>query len=130
MFLDTGLQNLQQLLASVISITTDMGTKLGFGEFGCEAPVNLLLGFVLDSAMVPDAMECVDGNLLRDTTAQFLFNQCITVAGMLHGFPNTSKGVYKSLACWSSVCKGLKTVEKVVANKVRLNKFANMCVGP
>ena len=128
-FLDHGFEYLEEFLDSIISITTDMGTELGMGDYQCEAATNLLPNYVLDSVMMQDGMD-TEGKPLLETSVRFLFNSCLTVVGMLHVFSNASKDVYKCLSCWGTLYTSLKILEKLVTSGDRLRKFVHVCVTP
>ena len=128
-FLEVSLEHMRSFLDGFISITTDMGTELGMGDYQDAKLVNLLPDFVLDSAFLPDGVEVDEAmELIRGHCMDYLFRQVLTVAGVLHIFSNASKDLYRSLSCWSHLHKSLKVLEKLVTNKERMNKFIHKCL--
>lgn len=131
MYLEIGMQYLSAYLDSFISITTDMGTELGIGDYEDVSVNNLFPSWLLGSQLEVDGGDD-EGQSFGQAIwgGGFLFKHVITVTGMLHVFSNASKGVYQCLSFWDALYNALKVLEKLVSHPDRLRQFAEVCVVP
>ena len=131
MLLEVGMQLMSAYLDSFISITTDIGTEVGVGDYEDADIYSLLPAWILSSQFEADGDDG-DGPAVMQTAVGdgFLFKHVITVAGMLHIFSNASKDVYRCLQCWEHLYDALKILEKLVSHPGRLRNFVKLCVDP
>ena len=132
--LETGTStSLQALLASTVSLTTDLGVEAGLSDFPkvdlahmCIAP---LPANVEDD--IGDSLSCaavVPGNA-EESQSDYMFPHTLMVSGVLHILANATSQVHERLGVWQSFKPKLQVVARFLHYGYYRSRLKSTCFG-
>ena len=121
------LGDLQSMMDTTRSYTTDMGVEVGIADFRCQNLKSLLPNW--------HPARCRQ-QFLDDTgeedpyvpASPFLLRHCLGIAGMNHIVSNLAKDIDEALPGWSSFYSQVKNIASMLADSQRRKRLWHTCV--
>ena len=127
-FLEVGsLKGLQKCLETFVSFTTDMGTEFGAASFMIKDLRKLLPDWLAQPLLQMDIATDNDEYVAFDAPVPFM-PRALVIPGALHICSNLCKDVSKKLEQWQHFLNQLSSLEALLCNRDRRERFMVTCV--
>ena len=128
-WLECGWDGLPRMLSSFVSFTSDMGTECAVPSLTAFGVPDLMPPWLRSEDLVSDVHECKDGHSLTtgSVTAPRFLPTALSVPGILHVCSNAGHDIHGALVGWEAFHAKLKTFEKFLCHKPRVDRFLAKC---
>ena len=127
-FLEVGsLTGLKILLDSFVSFTSDMGTEFGTASFMIDDLRKLLPEWLVQPLLRVDVEDGCIGYEGSEILIPFM-PKAVVIPGALHICSNLCKDVSKKLDHWNDFVNELSSLEALLCNRDRRERFVTTCV--
>ena len=121
-----GLAGLMQMLDSVVSVTTDLGTEAGIAAYKAEDVQRLLPSWMLAEPL-RDAEEA-EPEVQPWRCRPNLLPRAIPVPGALHLMHNMNAELHNALEFFEPFWHGLKQLELLLSHRGRRERLLETCI--